>query len=142
VLSAVPDVNVLISGTISSRGAPFQILEAWRRREWRLIISPGILDDTQRVLGLPRVAKTYGLARQDIEDLIRLLRLGATVEPGRLTIPRTARDPDDDHILACAREGGADYVVTGDHDLLALERFQGIPILTPTRFAALLAASR
>ena len=48
----------------------------------------------------------------------------------------------DNPILACAVEGGADYIVTGDRDLLVLERFQGIPIISPAAFAAVLDADR
>jgi predicted nucleic acid-binding protein len=48
----------------------------------------------------------------------------------------------DNPILACAVEGGADYIVSGDRDLLVLERFQSIPIVSPAAFAGLLDADR
>ena len=86
--------------------------------------------------------KTYRLVPEDINDLIELLTSRAIVTPGRLTIPPVCRDSDDDHILACAIEGHADYVVTGDQDLLSLERYREIPIIDPAAFAGLLAASR
>ena len=44
------------------------------------------------------------------------------------------RDPKDDRILEVAVTGGADYLITGDQDLLMLENFRGIPILTPAAF--------
>ncbi len=46
-------------------------------------------------------------------------------------MPRIARDPDDDHVLACAFAANADLIVSGDSDLLALEGFERIPIVTP-----------
>ena len=141
-LEAVLDINVIVSGTISAKGAPFQILEAWRERKWNLIVSAWIIAEVERVLSLPKIARTYRLTSQDIVDVVRLLKLRTTVVPGHLAIPPTARDPDDDLILACAVEGGADYIVTGDKDLLDLRRHQGISIVTPTAFAALLAAGR
>jgi len=47
-----------------------------------------------------------------------------------------AADPDDDIFLRCAVVAGAAYVVSGDHHLLDLERYAGIPILTVRDFLA------
>lgn len=46
---------------------------------------------------------------------------------------RACRDPDDDHLLALALSGEADVIISGDADLLVLDPFRGIPILTPRR---------
>lgn len=40
------------------------------------------------------------------------------------------RDPDDDAVLACAKAAQVDWIVSGDQDLLVLQRFEGIPIVT------------
>lgn len=139
---AVLDTNVIVSGLIASKGTPADLLAAWRNRRFDLVIGPVILQEIERVLRLPRLTKAYRLAPQDISDLIELLTSRAILTPGRLTIPLTARDPEDDQILACAIEGHADYIVTGDQDLLTLERFQGIPIIPPAAFAAVLRTAR
>ena len=47
---------------------------------------------------------------------------------------RCCRDPHDDKYLACAADGDADYIVSGDRDLLDLKRFIGIPIVTARQF--------
>jgi predicted nucleic acid-binding protein len=54
-------------------------------------------------------------------------------------IDPTSRDPDDDKILACASAGGADYLVTGDEDLLAITQYGGAKILAPRDFESLFA---
>lgn len=59
--------------------------------------------------------------RQALADYIEL------VEP--LEIPRIVRDPDDDHVLACALTVKAELVVSGDRHLLDLHEYQGILIL-------------
>ncbi len=141
-LSAVLDTDVIISGTISSKGPPSELLTTWRDRRWALVTSPAILAEVERVLRLPRITRTYGLSAQDILDLIRLFESRATVVPGRLEIPRTARDPEDDQVLACALEGHADYVATGDQDLLILGRYEQVPIITPAAFLAILETTR
>ena len=51
------------------------------------------------------------------------------------------RDPDDDKLLETALLGEADYLVTGDRDLLAMSPFHEIPTLTPAEFLALRSAS-
>ena len=48
-----------------------------------------------------------------------------------------SRDPDDDRILACALASGADYLVTGDEDLLVLKQYVGTRILAPRDFESL-----
>jgi predicted nucleic acid-binding protein len=47
------------------------------------------------------------------------------------------RDPKDDAILETAWKAGADYLVAGDKDLLALKEFRGIAIVTPAEYLRL-----
>jgi len=51
-----------------------------------------------------------------------------------LKVTNICRDRDDDHVLACALAAKAEYLVTGDSDLLEIKNFQGIKILTPREF--------
>ena len=61
-------------------------------------------------------------------SLVRRARLARAV----------CRDPDDDVVLATARTAKADCILTGDRDLLVLERFEGTAILTPRAFVELM----
>ncbi len=61
------------------------------------------------------------------------------IEPPPLPQP-VCRDPDDDKVLALAIAAQADLIVSGDNDLLVLQPFKGIPILSPAQAAALLGA--
>ena len=54
------------------------------------------------------------------------------------TIPAVVRDPKDDYLLAYAAVARADYLVTGDRDLLVLEEVEGVRILTPKEFMGVL----
>jgi predicted nucleic acid-binding protein len=59
--------------------------------------------------------------------------------PLRVTVPgmlRVCRDPDDDMVLECAVVAGAQLILTGDKDLLSLNPYKGILILTPAEFLA------
>ena len=49
------------------------------------------------------------------------------------------RDPKDDAVVACAVEGEADYIVSGDQDLLVLGRYETVQVVTPRQFVDILA---
>jgi putative PIN family toxin of toxin-antitoxin system len=50
---------------------------------------------------------------------------------------QVCRDPKDNMVLELAVSGHADYIITGDQDLLILDPFRGIRIMTPDAFLAI-----
>lgn len=52
--------------------------------------------------------------------------------------PGVCRDPDDDHLLASAEAGRADYLVTGDEDLLAIGHYRNLTIISAREFLTIL----
>jgi predicted nucleic acid-binding protein len=64
------------------------------------------------------------------EVISRFRATALIVEAPAIPVPSALRDPDDVHVLACARCACADAIVSGDKDLLTMEIFEGIPILT------------
>jgi putative PIN family toxin of toxin-antitoxin system len=133
-LRAVLDTNVYVSGTILSRGTPFEVLEAWRRQAHILVTSEATMAEIERVLHYPRIRDRYAVAEQDITRLVESLRADALIVPGDHPVTGVCADPDDDKFLACALEAQADCIVTGDPDLLDLGGTQGIAILKPHEF--------
>ena len=138
---AVLDTNVYVSGTILSRGVPWEVLEAWRQNEFILVTSKAILAEIERVLRYPRIRRRYSVTAQDLARLMDSLRADALVVPGEVEISRTSDDPDDDKFLACALEAQAECIVTGDPHLLSLGSYHGIAILTPREFLERLSSS-
>ena len=65
-----------------------------------------------------------------LEIISRFRAVALIAEGSPIPVPATLRDPDDLHVLVCAVGADADAIVTGDDDLLSLEKFEGIPILT------------
>jgi len=133
-IRAVLDVNVLISALISPSGVPAQILDAWRAERSLVLISEPIVAELQQVVAQPQLRNRYGLTSSRVERLVRGLRQFALMTPGELDVRGVARDPDDDKLLACAVEGAADYLVTGDQALLELREHQGVQIVSPPEF--------
>ncbi len=131
---AVLDTNIYISGTILAHGTPFDVLEAWRRQTYILITSEAIIAELKRVLHYPRIRKRYSITDQDATRLIESLHAEAMVVAGDYEVSGVSPDPDDDKFLACALEGQADYIVTGDPHLLNLKQYHGIKILKPHEF--------
>lgn len=77
----------------------------------------------------------FRYSEEEAQEAVNLLRSQMEkVEPGELDAP-VCRDPDDDLVLATAVAGGVRCIVTGDKDLLVLERYRGIEIVSPSSFA-------
>src|ERR1700733_15406622 len=128
-LRVVLDTNVLVSGLAYPGSVPGRIVAVWRQGGVDVVLSRYILDETSRVL--PRL-KRMRLSVEEIRDLVdSFMFLAAIVEPdgGR---EGSLRDPADQLVLGTLRASKADYLITGDKDLLALaERY---PIVTPAMF--------
>lgn len=121
------DTNVLVSAFVA-RGLCAEVFEAVLAHH-RLVVGEELLRELQQTL-TAKLGFSAGRAR-DALGLLR--RVGDQVEVVPLAFP-VSRDPDDDAVLALARSGRVDCVVTGDRDLLTLERFEGTAILSPRGF--------
>ena len=137
-LKAVVDTNALVSGTILSRGNPFEILEAWRRYEFTLITSPEINSEVEAVLRRPMFYKKYGLTESLVSRLITVLNLEALVAKPKAISPLPGIEPADLKFLACTEDAAADYFVTGDRALLNLRAYKATRIISPGTFLHIL----
>jgi hypothetical protein len=138
VLKAVIDTNVLLSGSVAGSGSPYEILEAWRRGDLLLVTRDDIIAEVIEVLGRPYYRKRRHVTDEIIAKIARALKTEALETKGELTVEVIAQDPDDNKFLACAIEGEADYIVSGDHHLLDLGSYMGIPIVRPAVFLEVL----
>jgi len=130
-LRVVLDTNILLSGLAYPASIPGQIVAAWKQGAVDVILSRYILDEVSRVL--PRMPRIH-LSHDEIGNLANsLFFLAEVVEPVPVT-EDALRDRDDLPILGTLLAASADYLITGDKDLLALAgRY---PILTPSEFWA------
>jgi uncharacterized protein len=128
-LRVVLDSNVLVSELAYPEGSPGRIVGAWRKGGLNVVLSKYILDEMARVL--PRL-KRIELSAAEIRDLVEgFLFLAEIVEPGG-EIDQGLRDRADAPVLGTLLASRADYLITGDKDLLALAG--KYPIVTPADF--------
>jgi len=128
------DTNVFVSGMISPSGAPYDVLEAWRNREFVLLTSDDIITEVSKVLNYPKIKSAFSLTDEEIEQYISLISQYSQRTPGELKIDIITEDPSDNMFLVCAVEGKADFIISGDNHLLEVGTYQGIQILTPREF--------
>ena len=134
-IRAVPDTCVLISAFINKKGPSRHIYEAWRGGKFELVTGLPLLEELDRALHYDRIMRKYALPEDDIYAYLLLLGAQAIVVPVLPDIGGVCADPEDDKFLACALVGQAQFVVSGDHDLLDVGAFAGARIVTPREFA-------
>jgi putative PIN family toxin of toxin-antitoxin system len=129
---AVFDTNVLVAA-FAAEGICSKILTRGRKKQFHLIACPIILQEFESVL-----IKKFSATRNEARNALQIVSeaIHSVVHPSQ-SIQSVCRDPDDDAILACALEARADYLVTGDVDLLELKVFKEIRIVTPRDFELL-----
>ncbi len=128
-MRCVLDTNVLVSAFLW-QGLPARLIEFASENEIRLFTSRALLDELDEVLHRKKLAKAVRLTGFSADQLVsHYRRLAYRVTTRQLT-RRISRDPDDDQVLACALAAKADFIVSGDRDLLTLKSFREIPIVT------------
>ena len=129
-LRVVLDTNVLVSGIAYPASISGRILGAWRQGAIAVILSDYILEELARVL--PRLNHRLNWQPKEFTDYIDILALQAEmVEPQPIEAD-AARDAADIPVLGTLLAAKADYLITGDDDLLSLA--QRYSILTPAEF--------
>lgn len=138
-IRAVIDTNVFVSGTLGLNRADStlgEILRRWHRGSFLLVTSDPIISEVRRTLNEPYFSER-------ILELDRVLALDALTTYGQHAalpseVEAAATHAEDDLILATALVGRADVIVTGDKQLLKLDRYHGIPIVGALAFVRML----
>lgn len=131
-MKAVFDTNVLLAAFLTE-GICTKLLTRARKNQFHLLTPPDILREFDRVL-----AKKFSSSAQQIKEAHQIILEAAhLVAPPTSLVKGVCRDPDDDMILSCAVAAKADYLVSGDSDLLDLKKFEGIKIVSPKTFELL-----
>lgn len=118
---AIIDTNLLISAVIVPKGLPNKLIRAWQKDSITLILSPRLIRELEEVSQRDKF-KQYHLFNEQMVELVDNIKAFAEIIPSmpEEQLPVHSRDPKDDKLLACALSANADYLITGDEDLLIL----------------------
>jgi putative PIN family toxin of toxin-antitoxin system len=122
------DTNVLLSALLSTLGAPAKLLDAWERKAFTLVASDVLIEELRDVTARPffrsrlraSAAELLAAGLRDFSFYYRDLPSGPI-----------APDPKDSYLLALAEASQAEFLVTGDKELLSLRNHKSTQIVTP-----------
>ena len=128
-LRLVIDTNLWISFLISDRQRKLDTL--LYTNQIQLLFSEELLDEIHRTITKPKLQKYFSAdALKEmlltLEPYIHLIEVGSRVE--------VCRDPKDNFLLALCKDGKADFLLTGDKDLLEIDKYGRTRILAITKF--------
>lgn len=123
-MKIVLDTNIWISGLILPKSKAGEILLQWKASKIDIVTSQPILDEVRSVLLYPKIQKRINWDELKIDRFLSLMQfLTDFIEIDAAFLPgNVVRDPKDNIILHTLITSKADYLVTGDKDLLVLEK--------------------
>lgn len=129
-LRVVCDTNVLVSAVVFPQSTPGRAF-THARHVGKLLTTPDLASELREVLLRPKLARyiTEGLRDEFLAAYLTIAEFVVT------TVQITdCRDPKDNRVLEAAIDGRATCILSGDNDLLVLNPFRDIPILSPSAF--------
>lgn len=136
----VIDTNVLISAVFRDR-MPEQVLRTARDKHYTLLSSAELKRELRRVLNYPKFQRYYAqIGRSPDEVYEQYAGLTEMVTPNEEKPHSALRDASDQIVLACAAAGKADFIISGDDDLLTLGVYEQIRIVTPAQFLSIVSS--
>ena len=141
-MRVVADANVFVSAALGrSPSAPsVRIINAALDGRIELVMSPALLREVADVLARPRIRS--GVSAEDAQLFLADIAAQVVMFADPADPPNICRDPDDDYLVALATVCGADALVSGDDDLLAVDSPTGVDVDVGTDRPARLTANR
>lgn len=137
-LRAVLDTNTLISGLFFRSGNEAQLVDAALERRVKILTSLEILEEVREVLSRQKFQLSPNEAGSAFQLVVSVGEI--ILAPGKAKA--RCRDPDDQKFLDCASAGRADFLVTGDRDLLSMGRVGRARIVRTAEFVKLIKPGR
>ncbi|MBI3693903.1 MAG: putative toxin-antitoxin system toxin component, PIN family [Acidobacteria bacterium] len=128
------DTNQWVSGCLRRSGIPARIIDLAVEDKIQILTSPDIWEELVDVLQRPRLQKAIIRHGIRVAPWLHYVRRLARWTTGRIGVNAVAVDPDDNVVIACAIEGSADYIISGDQHLLNLKTYRGVSIVSPRQF--------
>jgi uncharacterized protein len=141
-IKVVLDTDVYISALVSSSGPCVRIMDWWLDGQIAVFSSSAIIDEIEKVVNYPGIAKRHGLNEEEIDQYIKFLKFFSMKTP--MQTPMKTEDDDikeepiDNMFLSFAVEVEANFLISGDPHSYNLETYNDIKIVTPDRFSSLM----
>ena len=134
------DTNILLSALLSPLGAPAKLLDAWERKKFTLIACDALVEEFRKVSTRPFFrarlrASAAELLAAGLRDFSLFVETSAWQD---LRSRPVAPDPKDSYLLVLAEVGEAEFLVTGDKELLELRHQKSTFIITPSAMVEVL----
>jgi putative PIN family toxin of toxin-antitoxin system len=113
---------------------PDKVIRLAREGKIQLIMSPEIIEEIRGVLLYPKIAKRHRRTSEQVDLFLKKLTKAAIITQSGPKFDVIKEDPSDNKYLACAVEGRAEYLISGDRHLINLRTFRGIRITDPAHF--------
>ena len=127
-IKVVLDTNIYISGILFA-GKPREVLDLAIKGKIHVFISPDILSELRDVLSI----KKFGFSPERVDIIIREIESITTMVNPAKKYSIVSHDSDN-IIIDCAMESRVEYIITGDNDLLCLNKYKSINIINPALF--------
>jgi uncharacterized protein len=128
-MKIVVDTNVVISGVFFG-GFPRKILRAIVDKKIVACATTKIIEEYEEIVVEMIDRKQGSLNHNLLTPLVNAMEI---IIP--ISNVKKCRDPDDDKFLSCAKDANAIYIISGDKDLLVLQQFENIKIITAKEFS-------
>jgi putative PIN family toxin of toxin-antitoxin system len=137
-MKIVIDTDVFVGAFLSPNGLPARIFGLVEREAFELLLSENILKEYTMALGDEHVKNAHKLTDAQIARTMSDLKASATVVTPPPATGSVATGEDGDEFIECALTGGAEFIVSGDTNRQEAKHHQGIEVLSPMFFLALL----
>ncbi len=126
ITKVVFDTNVLISATLWDNSVAQKFLFRCIKENIQIFSSQEIIEEYKKIL-----ARDFDYKEQEIEKILeRVIQFLTLVTPSK-KVDVVKEDVDDNKIIGCALESGAEHILSYDKHLLKLKEYQGIKIVKP-----------
>ena len=131
----VIDANIILSAAISQTGLPNQLLDMlFSGRTYELVVSPAIIAEWYQCVSRKSIQKAAKTSELQLQSFIASIIAFSTAVEDSTTAQGLCRDPKDDIYISAALDANANFIVTGDNDLLDLAAVESVAIITPRQF--------
>jgi putative PIN family toxin of toxin-antitoxin system len=119
-MRVILDTSVIVRGLISPQGPSARIITYWINGAFTLLYMPPMLAELEDVLHRTWLADKLAHVPNHVPEFLEAVTILGELVDGYANVAGAVRDPFDEMFLVCALVGNADYLVSGDKDLLDL----------------------